>query len=94
MNAYSKQESTPSLQENKKINVTIFRKNVQASAGHEHIRNVKQLERWSKFVTADVDFGTEGTMSRSSLPTWGVGGCPELCTIVSKKQNNNKIKDN
>lgn len=42
--------------------------NVQASAGREHIRNVMQLERWSK-STADVDFGIEGTMSRSSLPT-------------------------
>lgn len=43
--------------------------NVQASAGHEHIRNLMQLERWSKSVTADVDFGIEGTTSRSSLPT-------------------------
>lgn len=40
-----------------------------ASAGHEHIRNLMQLERWSKSVTADVDFGIEGTTSRSSLPT-------------------------
>lgn len=35
--------------------------NAQASASHEHIRNVMQLERWSKSVTADVDFEIEGT---------------------------------